>query len=93
MNKFNVAIECLRNQDIEFGTKKNKQAIAILESYSKWEPLIEVAKKTDKGNAIGVINDILTTDEVESGYAGEDYKRGLLETRILLESMPEEEKP
>jgi hypothetical protein len=63
----------------------------ILKDFEQAIHVLEAAEKIDKGNAMEIINDILTMDEVESGYAGEDYKRGLLETGALLESLPDNE--
>ena len=65
-----------------------EEAIHVLLDWSGWKPLTEAAGRVDRANALESLR-----DAIENGEGGtENYIRGLVESRALIESLPEKEK-
>jgi hypothetical protein len=79
----------MTGQNLNVVVPQLEQAISILESYPKWEPLIEAAKKMDKKMVLYELNYIESILEKVALYLNLDITSQI---RALLEAIPEEEK-
>jgi hypothetical protein len=78
---FNAAIATLENNRCAFNKKAQVEITNAIR-------VLEAAGKVDRANALESLK-----DAIENGEGGtENYIRGLVESRALLESLPEKEK-
>ncbi len=69
--------------------QKINEAIAILSSYPRWQPLIEAAGKVDKDAALKFLERVNEDEEMVDSNGLCVYP--LMQIRSLLDALPEEE--
>jgi hypothetical protein len=82
--------ELKAEQEFNALVEQHEQAIAILESWPKWEPLIEAAKKVDKQLAIE--GTLAWSIPSWNKHNADNIEKCEKAVKFLLESIPEEEK-
>ncbi len=81
-------------ESLQSDLKEVEQAVAILESYPRWQPLIEAAKKCDRQECLEVLEaliDTTTMSSLDDIYYRDDGAAifPIAQIRSLLEALPE----